>query len=155
MGLASVAAFLFTDRFAYFNGFEMRYGLPVFVCAVVASALAADAVALASQGRTLLTGLALGAAPAVTAAIEYSTLRGPLESALMKYRFLEVARDFRSSCRGDDVFLFEDTDTSPVVLCRPRRFEPGFVPVRGVPTIGVASKRDTGLPGIFIPYPLF
>jgi hypothetical protein len=101
-------------------------------------------------------GMTVGAAIALTAGVEYTSLRGPLELSLMKYRFLQAAEEFRLTCRGDDAVLFEDEDASPVILCRPRALAPGYFAVTNVPpSMGNATAKTERLPGILVPEPLF
>jgi hypothetical protein len=106
--------------------------------------------------RVLATGALAGGALALLLHVEYTSLRGPLELSLMKYRFLAVAAESRKYCQPTETFLFEDDDTSPVVLCRARDLPPGFLPITDAPpSVGSAQRRETELPGIFVPEPLF
>ena len=157
VGLGSVVAYPFSARFVlYDGGFELRYTLPVFACAAVVSMLALSAIDAAERVRSMAIGITVGAAVTLAASVEYTSLRGPLELALMKYRFLQVAQEFRATCRADEAVIFEHEDTSPVILCRPGVFAPGYVSVRNVPpSIGFGSAREHELPGILVPEPLF
>jgi len=76
--------------------------------------------------RSMQAGAYVGVAVAVIVVSLYSTLRGPLELALMKYQFVIAGSAARAHCRADEVFVFEDDESSPVLFCRPRvlRFRP-------------------------------
>jgi hypothetical protein len=154
IGVGSVLLYPWSDRFVlYGGGFELRYTLVVLLCATVSALLLLAAAP--DRTRLLTTGALAGAAVALLLQVEYSSLRGPLELALMKYRFLQVAQEFRATCSGG-AMIFEYEDTSPVVLCHPGRFAPGYVSIRNTPpSIGSGSARDHELPGILVPEPLF
>lgn len=154
VGIAGVFAYLFTDRFLFLEGFEPRYVIPVLVCAWACAALSTSA--FTEPGRSLIIGISFGAALMATAVVQFTELRGPLETALLKYRFLAVADDFRRTCRDDETMLFEFNPASPIVLCRPRALPPPFYAVTNVPpSIGVDEHRSTQTPGIQILSPLF
>lgn len=119
-GGGTVMAYVASTRFArYDGGFPSRFTVPVLFCALTASACAALTLRR-EERRQLLIGILLGGAGTLVAADLSTQLRGPLELSLMKYRFLQVAAEQRADCPPDDAFVFEDEDSSPVVLCRRR-----------------------------------
>lgn len=155
LGIASVVAYFYSDRFRQNRGgFEPNHVVPILTCAVAAI----GQMILRSgndRTRTGLVGGAFGFAAAMLTVALYTTLRGPLELSLMKYRFLSVAEDFRRHCRDGEAMVFEDDGRSPVVLCRPREFGVGFHPVRVPPSVGFFDPASDDPPGISVEPPLF
>jgi hypothetical protein len=150
-------AFLVSSRFGLYGGFEPQYvALPagcalIAVCWIVLAKQAAEA-------RAVLVGACGGVAVMVVAFSLYESLRGPLELALMKYRFVMMASAERDRCSGNEAFVFEDEESSPIVLCQPRPLPDGklhlvdFVPWVGhVVTGGDPSEK----PSIINPQPLW
>lgn len=156
LGVASIVAFVVSDRFVWLDGnFVARYTLPSVTCALILSGISIGGLAT-ERTRTLVTGAAIGSAIAVLLVLIYTQLRGPLEISLMRYRFLSLGTEFRATCRGDDAMLFEYTDASPIILCRPRPLAPGYHPMPALdPSLGTGTKDVEGLPGIFVFTPLF
>lgn len=159
LGVLSLAAFVASDRFLHhglgFDGIAPRFALPAVACALMAVALAVVARP-AERDRLMLLGSGLGGAAALLAVLMYTQLRGPLETSLMRYRFLAVAAEFRDTCRDGDAILYEDDDSSPLILCRPRALGEGYHEFPDLPpSIGVGFARTDGLPGIQVGKPLF
>lgn len=135
--------YVLSSRFAEYGGFESRYVvLPAF-CAmlVIAWTVLADPAPLR---RSHSVGVFIGIAVTLVTAGLFGTLRGPLEFALMKYRFLAVASDARANCPPDEAFVFEDAAGSPLVFCMPRSLPAsGDYHLTGfAPSIGVAAPDD-------------
>jgi hypothetical protein len=158
VGIFSVAGYLLSDRLSRNDGGIGSYHvLPALLAAlIVASQLA---LSVSDQlKRALLVGMLTGMASASIADDLYHNLRGPLEIAMMKYRFLDAAQSFRQTCRDGEGMVFEDEDTSPIVLCRPRHFPVGLHPQTAfTPEYGVYSPESPpdDHPFIYVGEPLF
>ena len=138
VGLASVGSVMVSDRFPENSGgFAAHHALLVVTCAMLV--VGRSILATADQyRRASWLGCVAGVAMVATATVLATGLRGPLETALMKYRFLMVAEEFRRDCREGDAMVFEHADTSPVILCRlavlpPGHYEQSHIP----PSIGL------------------
>lgn len=141
---SSSVLYVASSRFArYDGGFESRFAvLPAF-CALIAVGwtILSDGESLR---RSLRVGIHAGASIAVVAASLYGSLRGPLELALMKYRFVAVAAAARSACRPDEVYVFEDDETSPALFCTPRALPRGDFQISGFsPSVGSGDPEAT------------
>jgi hypothetical protein len=159
VGLMSFAVYVVSDRFLHhgrgFDGVEPRFALPALTCALMLVGLSA-VTRPCERERARSLGAGLGAAVALVAVLLFTQLRGPLETALMRYRFLEVAANFREWCRDGDAMLYEANDSSPAVLCRPQQLPLGFYEMRHVPpTIGAAAAPLDDPPGFFVYRPLW
>jgi hypothetical protein len=159
LGIASVATYVVSDRFLHLEGgFRPQHALTVMLAALII--LGRAITRLDHQWlRGVLFGLLMGLAGATMASEWYFHLRGPLEYALLKYRFLMVADSFRDSCREGDTMLFEDDSSSAIVMCRPAAFAIGrhsfltVVPSIGVPDEPTNDPRER--PMIIVGQPLF
>jgi hypothetical protein len=144
IGVGAAAVYVMSSRFLhYYGAFEPRYAVTPAFCAMLAVAwtVLADR---APQRRSMSVGIFTGIAVTVVIAAIFGTLRGPLEFALMKYRFLGVASEARLNCPPDEVFVFEDEAGSPFVFCTPRSLPPGAdYRLNGfAPSVGVSAPDD-------------
>jgi hypothetical protein len=158
VGVLSIGGYLLSDRLASNDGGIGSYHvLPALLAALIVAGQAVLRVRDQLQ-RALLIGLFAGVASAGIAYDLYHHLRGPLEIAVMKYHFLSAAQSFRQTCRDGEGLIFEDEDTSPIVLCRPRHFDIGLHrPTELTPHYG-ANNPDTPTgdhPFIYVGEPLF
>jgi hypothetical protein len=134
-------------------GFEPRYVVPAFFSALVATAC------LTAGAGVRLAGVACAAALGCVAITAASDPRGPLALALLKYRFLSMADAARADCRGDEVWVFESENDSPLLLCRPGTAAQIAERLKYfAPTVGTRSPEDEddgSLPSVIDPVPLF
>jgi hypothetical protein len=158
VGVFSVAGYLLSDRLSRNDGGIGSYHvLPALLAALIVVSQLLLCVSDQLK-RALLVGMLAGAASASIAHDLYHNLRGPLEIAMLKYRFLSAAQSFRQTCREGEGMVFEDEDTSPIVLCRPRDFPVGLHPQTAfTPQYGVysADSPPEDHPFIYVGEPLF
>jgi hypothetical protein len=158
MGWLSLALYVASSRFVrYEGGIPARYAVPVMFCGLVAIAWMALSHSNPIE-RSRRLGLYLGAALACGVIFFYGNLRGPMEIALMKYRFVNDAVQWRKDCSDDQVLVFEPDASSPVMFCRPRVLPEGdFILRNFTPTIGELGDEDIDedRPYVISPRPLF
>ncbi|HYE84973.1 MAG TPA: hypothetical protein VEA16_01365 [Vicinamibacterales bacterium] len=158
VGLASLGVYVASARFALFGGgFPSRYAVTALGAAL--ATLAWLLLVWRPAHRPLLAGMFFGAAASLAAVGMSMHLRGPLEWALIKYRFMQVASDARQDCHNDQHWVFQDDKSSPVLLCRRRSVRPGEEEVlrNYTPSWGDrdSDQSDPTRPFILNPKPLF
>jgi hypothetical protein len=158
VGLITVAAYLVSDRLPFNDGgFGGVHILPALMAMLIVISRAILRIDDAAR-RAVLVGVFAGVAAASVGREIYMHLRGPAITAISKYRFLGDAEAFRQSCTDGERLIFEDEDDSPVVLCRPQRFEYGlheqtnFTPVVGAYDTDAEPREH---PFIYNGQPLF
>jgi hypothetical protein len=158
MGWLSLGLYVASTRFVrYDGGIPPRYAVPVMFCGLVAVAWMALSQPDALE-RSRRLGIYIGTAIACGVIFFYSNLRGPMEIALMKYRFVSDAAAWRQDCKDDQVLVFEADAASPVMFCRPRLLPEGDNIIRSfTPMIGEVGDGDIDedLPYVISPRPLF
>ena len=158
LGAASVGGVIVSDRLLRGDGgLGAAHVLPALVAALVVTCRFILDVR-DRERRALLVGVFAGALGVAVVAEMGGQLRGPLETALMRYRFLMVAEGFRQHCRDGDGMVYEYEDSSPVVLCRPRAFSPGrHLQSSFPPTVGSRDPEalEDEQPLILVGQPLF
>lgn len=158
MGWLSLALYVASSRFLrYEGGIPPRYAVPVMFCGLVAVVWMALSQPDAEE-RSRRVGIFIGSAIACGVIFFYGNLRGPMEIALMKYRFVSDAAQWRKDCTDDQILVFEADAASPVMFCKPRILPEGDNIIRSfTPMIGEVGTGDVDedLPYVISPRPLF
>lgn len=158
VGWTSVGAYVVSSRFDLFDGaFDERYSVPALCCALMAVGWMLLS-ARPEPARMRWIGAYAGAAVMLAVVVVFSARRMPLGQAMMRYDFVIGAAAARQQCRADEMWVYEDNESSPVLLCRPlvrpatNFYLRNFDPVMGS---WEPDKSDPGRPFILGPKPLF
>jgi hypothetical protein len=118
IGWSTIGLFVISERFArHHGGIDGHYVLPTTMSALLSAGWMFRAWHRPAL-RPMLIGLFVGLTTMFAAGGLYTKLRGPLELSLMKYRFLQLSEAECARGGPNEVYLFEDDGSSPVVFCR-------------------------------------